>query len=177
MTCRIRAVARNESGVVLIEFAMVAPFLILLFLGGFNLASGMVLARKAATAAHAIADLSAQPTIVSRGSLDEIISVKEAIAAPMQLNATLSRVTQVRTNDGGQGKVIWSYAKEGTALVANRPYNLPTDFQLANVTYVITDLEYEYRYQGNFVGMVPMPLSEHVIVLPRQSQDITCADC
>ena len=177
MKTRTSSLLGDQSGVVLIEFAMIAPFLILLFLSGFNLASGMALARKAATAAHAVADLAAQPTMVTKANLDEILSTKDDIVAPFKLNDKLARITQVKTNGLGVAKVEWSYAKTGAALQKGRPYDLPLDFQLPNITYIITDLEYEYRYQGDIVGAAPMPLSESVIVLPRQSQEVTCSDC
>ena len=57
---RLKTIAGNASGVALIEFAMVVPILIVLFIGGFQLMEATSVYRKVTTTARSLSDLSTQ---------------------------------------------------------------------------------------------------------------------
>lgn len=173
----VRPLLGDRRGVALIEFAIVLPVLLLLFLGGFNLARAMSMSRKATVATHVVADLASQQRTTTKVALTEIMSVKAAVARPFNLSETVSRITHVRTNGEGVGHVIWSHAAKGEALRRNRPYALPDGVRLPGTTYIIAETEYAYHPIGSLMPSAAIAMSERAIVLPRQSQEVQCDDC
>lgn len=168
---------RNRRGVALIEFAIVLPVLMLLFFGGFTMASGMAFNRKLSVATRALADLTSQRAAVDRDALSGIVAMGAPIVVPYRLANGLTRVSQVVTDGNGDGRIDWSYAGDGTALARNAAYPLPSDVRFPNTAYLVAEMRYPFRPLASLVPLATIPLGENVIMLPRKSSSVPCTDC
>lgn len=167
----------DERGVVLIEFAIILPFMVLIFFGGLILASAMSTSWRATTAVRAMVDITSQSSELSSKSLDDIMSIRANIVSPFRLNDTMARISSVRTDKNGAATVVWSRAAKGGALAPASPYDLPDAYRIPNMNYVVAEMDY---YVDPGISVVPIrsiPLSDRAIMLPRLSQETKCTDC
>lgn len=167
----------DRSGIALVEFAIVLPVLILLYLGGFSFANAMAFNRKLASATRAVADLTAQRSSVDRMTLQAIVGARTPIMAPYVLPSGTARVSEIKTDGSSNPTVAWSYAAEGTALSPGSAYDLPSDIRIPNGYYIVAELRYSLAPIAAYTPLVTLPLGERVIMLPRKSTDVPCSDC
>jgi len=132
LTSRLR---RDRRGITAVEFALVAPFALLLLFGEFTLTQAMSIKRKLTITAHTIGDLVAQQADVST-SLTTLLNASSQVISPYS-NANLSMVvSELYTDAKGNTTVTWSGAFNGTALTQGSKFVLPAGLA-QNSTYLI----------------------------------------
>ena len=77
----------DRRGVAASEFAMSLPFLVLLYIGGYQLSDAISAYRKVAVATRTVADLTSQYTSVSYDDLDEILNASAQVLSPYKISA------------------------------------------------------------------------------------------
>ena len=80
-----RLVARfagDRRGVSAVEFALLAPIMIALYLGLVEISDGIGVDRKVSLTASALANLTAQATAISSTEMSNILDASSAIVAP-----------------------------------------------------------------------------------------------
>ena len=101
--------ARNRDGVAALEFALIAPLLILLFFGMTELTSAIIAGRHTNHASSAMGDLVAQCSNINDGDLTNIFSASSDIMSPLSTTTMNQRVTSVvATDSSGDTQVQWS---------------------------------------------------------------------
>ena len=111
----IARLARDRRGVSAIEFAMIAPVLILLYVGTVELGTALTVYRRTSQVAATAADLTAQVKTVTKSDIADIEAASSSILTPYSttpLKIVLSSVVADRNNNG---KVEWSCASSGSA--------------------------------------------------------------
>ena len=78
--------ARDRRGVSAVEFALVAPLLVALYLGCVEISDGVSADRKVTLTAAALANLSAQVTTITTADMTNILDASSAIIAPYSPN-------------------------------------------------------------------------------------------
>ncbi|MBA3898530.1 MAG: pilus assembly protein, partial [Sphingomonadaceae bacterium] len=160
------------SGTALIEFAFVAPVLMALYLGGFELMDAASRWRKVTVATRAIADLTSQYTSVSNSDLDTVLAASQQIMLPYPTTTAGFRVSLVTVDAGGQATVTWSRARNATALTPGTPYNIPTNLKQPGISLVVSDVSYLYTPVAmGTLGNIP--LGDQIFMMPRGSATIT----
>jgi Flp pilus assembly protein TadG len=159
--------ARDKHGVAMIEFAFVAPVLIALYLGTFQLCDAISAYRKVTTTARTVADLTSQYSAVSDNDLDTILNSSTQVLAPYSpANAEIT-VTQVKIDNSGSPKVEWSRAKNTAALAENSDYTIPTSIKRPNSSLIIANIKFQYKpiAFSEYIGSIPF--SDTIIMTPR----------
>jgi Flp pilus assembly protein TadG len=90
MIARLR---RDIRGVSAIEFALIAPILILIYCGMAELSSGLTAARKASHAASAVGDLVSQQSSVSLSTMANFFLGGDDVMQPFPTSATSGSTT------------------------------------------------------------------------------------
>src|SRR5918993_854844 len=70
---RIRSFKRDERAVSAVEFALLAPMMIGLYLGGVEISEGISVDRKVTVAAGAVANLAAQNAVLSVADMTNVL--------------------------------------------------------------------------------------------------------
>lgn len=140
--------ARNERGVALIEFTMVFPLLIVLFLGLVEFSQALAVQRKVSNAAATIADLIAQMPKVTVADLNNIAKVAETLLQPYSAQELALVVTSVEADTDNRRTIVgWSFARGSGA--AARPkgasYGLPRGLTEASSSVIMTEASYSFR--------------------------------
>ena len=159
---------RDERGVSAVEFALLAPFMIALYLGSVQLTLGLTADRKVSQVANTVADLVTQDDFVTDGDLADIYAAADAILNPFDTGALSLRITSVRMDADGEVFVDWSEGDGMTALDTDNLPDLP-DGLLAPMNSIIM-VEAHYRFATNLgeLTKTPINLSDTAYLRPRR---------
>jgi len=171
----LRALGRDIRGVSAVEFALVLPFLVLIYLGGYQLSDAIAAQRKVTTTTRAIADLTSRYTTVTDNDLDTVLNASRQIMAPYSTSNASLTISQVSIDADGVGTVDWSRPLHGTALEVGSTFDVPTEIRQPNTSILVASMTYLYVpvVAGNLLGTIPM--HEQIIMSPRASNSIPLA--
>ncbi|MGZ5897981.1 MAG: TadE/TadG family type IV pilus assembly protein, partial [Xanthobacteraceae bacterium] len=110
----LRRFLADKRGVSAVEFAMLLPLMVTLYLGGVEVSSAVAIDRKMTLVARTLGDLVAQATSVDNAAMTSILSATTAVMAPYPDTNLKITVSSVQINSQGVAKVSWSDTKNGT---------------------------------------------------------------
>ena len=183
MMHHLRALARDRSGAALIEFALMAPVLMLMYCGAYVVSDMVTCGRKVSLAARTITDLGSQYASLTSAQAAAILTNSAYVIAPYSATNANMRVSEIQVTDASHAVVVWSNGPNGAALatgaIVNLPANMaPIDMQpnVATLTpgsYFIMG-EVSYSYTPAFgMGWLPSPsLYNRYFMLPRVSTSV-----
>lgn len=159
---------RADRGLALIEFAYVAPILLTLFVGSFQISDAVFANRKVTTTARAIADLTSQYTSVDNPTLDSILNASRQIMHPYDLARTEARVSQITIDNSGNAVVNWSRALNATPLATGATTVIPSTLRQKNTTVILSQVAYHHvpSFASELIG--PITLKDQTIMFPRK---------
>ncbi|MBY5807336.1 pilus assembly protein [Rhizobium ruizarguesonis] len=179
-----RRLIRDRKGAGAIEFAILFPVLIMLYIGAFEITIGLSVSKRVTRAAGTVADLITQQQSVTKSALAQMPSVATAIFVPYNSTALTMKITGVTIDASANAKVLWSWAQDGTAPYAKNTTvsNVPSDMKTANSFLVRTELSIPYTmflFAPNFMpdGMRTITISRSYFYRQRQGDSIPCGDC
>ena len=177
MIRRLRRITGQERGTSLIEFALILPFMLLLFLGGYQLSDAIACRRKVTLTARTIADLTSQYSIISASQVDTVLNASTQVLLPYALANAKVRVTEITTDASGNGHVAWSRSVNGTTLTKNAAFALPSSMKVANTSYIYSDVSYTYTPSVVYSVLGALTFTQSIYMVPRLSAQVTCNDC
>lgn len=107
-----------ERGVSAVEFALIAPLMILMLFGASEVSQAVSVDRKVTLAASTLGDLAAQTDRVSCADLAQIANVTRGVFAPYTATSPSLVVGSIALQ-AGTPKVEWSQEIDGTGGCAN----------------------------------------------------------
>jgi Flp pilus assembly protein TadG len=159
---RVRDLVAATHGVAAVEFAMILPGLLLLYIGMSEASVGWSLYRKVTLVSRSVADLTARSTTLSAADLTKIFGAASAIAAPYPTASMQMRISQIAvTSANGQvrGKVCWSKGQGGLPdLSTGSDYDLPAGYDTAGSFFVVAEVKLPYQpaFGYAFTGSVTL---------------------
>lgn len=164
---------KNAQGVALIEFAMVLPILIVLYLGGFQIMDAVSVYRKVSTTTRSLADLSTQKTSMQPSEVQTILDASAQIMAPYVASGGTYRISLISVDNAGVSTVGWSKSKSGSGeLVPGAAYALPASVKKNGLDIIVCDVVYTYRPIAFFSLMGDIPFKDQIFMIPRGSNTI-----
>jgi Flp pilus assembly protein TadG len=148
MTFRIpqflRRFGGDRRGASAIEFALLAPLMLTLYIGCVEISEGVAADRKVTLTAGALANLTSQVTTISSTDKDNILQSSVAIMSPY--DGTLSaKVSCVKIAANGTATVSWGFATTGTTARAQGDVvTIPADLRIPNSSLVWSEVSYLY---------------------------------
>lgn len=164
--------ARDDRGTALIEFAFVLPFLVMLFIGGFQLMDAISAYRKVGSTARTLADLTSQNATMSAAQADEILGASRQVMAPYSPSAAVLRISQISVDANSNATVSWSRALNGTALSTGSTFTMPATLRQANKHFIYSEIQYTYtpNIASSIIGVIPF--SQSMFMSPRGTDAI-----
>ncbi|HEX8044916.1 TadE/TadG family type IV pilus assembly protein [Rhizobium sp.] len=183
LCARLRHFTRDERGIGAIEFAILFPVLLMLYLGAFEITVGLSVEKRTSRAAGSIADILTQKTSTTKAELATMTSVAGAIFAPYATTGLTLKVTGIQIDAGSSATVAWSWAQDGS-----KPYTtgsavtVPSDLKLPSSFLVRTELAIPYQmlsFGSDFLpaGSNQITIGRSYFYRPRGADPITCGDC
>ena len=169
----------DDRGLALVEFAIILPFLVLLYLGGYVLTDKVARSRKITIAARALADMVAQSATgtTTANELDNELAATTQVLTPYPVAQSAMRVTEVYTDSTLKTTVKWSRGLRTAAYTPNALFTLPAALKVAGTYLLIGEVTYAYTPPVAFGIVQPGTLADRIIMLPRNTSSIDCGDC
>src|SRR5437667_11375140 len=104
----LRRFLADKRGVSAVEFAMVLPLMLTLYLGGVEVSSAVAIDRKMTLVARTIGDLTAQATSVSDSDMNNIKAAATAVIAPFDDTKLGITISSVIIDAQKVAKIKWS---------------------------------------------------------------------
>ncbi|MFT4074995.1 MAG: pilus assembly protein [Asticcacaulis sp.] len=172
--------ARDGRGVSAIEFALIAPALILLYLGMSELTLGMMASRRVSHLAATIGDLAAQSDSLTTSNISDLWQIGTSIMDPFATGTALKmRVSSVTMDSTGKKALVdWSQASNDTAYTKQYQLTAITTTQIAaGESLIVTEVTYNYDSPlGNFFKSGTQFTATYYHH-PRNGSVVTCSDC
>lgn len=168
----IRRAGQNEDGVSSIEFALIAPFLLLLYFGGVEISLLMLADRQVTSTTATMGDLTSRLLTFSNTDRDNVFAASTAL-----LGTTLGPSAELRVsslaNNGGTITVVWSEASNTTPLATGAIVSsLPPGIVPDGGTIIMTETEIQYTSDLGFFLMGTRPVSDRFFLRPRRTTSI-----
>jgi Flp pilus assembly protein TadG len=172
-----------QRGVSAVEFALIAPIMVLMLFGAAEASLAVTVDRKTTLAASTLGDLASQTDLVSCAELSQISSVTRQVFEPYAGN-TATMVVAGLILDGGAAKVEWSRflrtdAGTGTILCDTVPsthslyvgnmVSVDTSLFAAGGGLVVGDVEMVHTSIGTSFIANNLRLHERFYLRPRKS--------
>jgi len=165
--------AGNEDGVSTIEFALIAPFLLLLYFGGVELSLLMLADRQVTTTSATMGDLTSRLLTFSDTDRDNVFAASSALLSTVDRNAAQLRVSSL-ANNGGNVTVVWSEANDNATplSVGSTVTDLPPGIVPNGSTIIMTETEFNYTSELGFFLMGQRTLKDRFFLRPRRTNSI-----
>jgi len=170
----LRRFGEDRRGVAAVEFALVAPILIVLYCGLAELTMAMMAERQAAHSASVVGDLVAQDTSIGSVELNDIFAVGNAILRPFPAANLRLRISSVKADVNGVPKVVWSQGHGMGAMAANAtPGGFPANLLAAGDSVIEADVSYSFSSPIQQVLPTPISYADSFYLKPRRSPEVT----
>jgi Flp pilus assembly protein TadG len=168
----LRRFARDRGGVSAVEFAIVLPFMMALYLGTVELGDGLAVKFKTTLAARTITDLASQDVSIDTAEMSTILDSAQKVMTPYPWTNMIATLSEITTNASGQGKVTWSCSINGTARTWGASYTLPTALQTANISVLMGEVTYPYTPALGYVITGTITMYQNIFFYPRLTSTI-----
>lgn len=156
---RVRAFGSETSGIAAIEFAYIAPVLLIMLMGTFEISRAVSIDRRInSVSAMASEVVAREETAMTVQDLDKIAEAMEHVMAPYGDDTVVVRLVAVQasTTDANDTRVIWSYEHSGsgssTPLAQCSPYALDAGLVSRGTGVIVAEVGYTYApVFGDFV--------------------------
>lgn len=182
LSFRARDLWTDARGVAATEFAIVSPFMLLLYIGGVELGNGLAMNVKVSATAHSVADMVSQNTQVTASQMTGILAASTAIMAPYAVKSGSTSlmtitVSAVSTDSKGNATVQWSTStKSGAARTVGQQMTLsqftatdPKNPNNANISLILSEVSYDYTPNLGYTIAGTVQLTDSYYLFPRCS--------
>jgi Flp pilus assembly protein TadG len=167
---RLSRFGKDRRGVSAVEFALLLPVMVTLYLGSVEVSQGIATDRKVTLTAHALADLSTQFSNIADSDMTNILNAASAIMAPYAIANLTAVVSQLAIDSKGKATVSWSDATaNGTARAPGSAVTIPSALATPNSYLILGEATYNYNPTFGYVLTGPLTLKDQIYMQPRQS--------
>lgn len=178
-----RRLFRDRSGVGAVEFAIIAPILLVLYIGAVEITIGLSASKRATRSVATIADLVTQQSSVNKTLLATMPNVAESIFAPYSAAKVNLKISGITIDAAGVARITWSWQRDGTRpYVVNSIVTIPDDLRKPSTFVVHAELSVPHQlmmfmattlsYQVNSIT-----INRDFYYRQRVGSAVDCADC
>ncbi len=187
---QVKRLAGDSKGAAAVEFAIIAPLLITLYLGTQEISLALNINKKVGRASSAIGDLIAQAdTTITVADLKDIMKVGAATMQPYSLTKPEVFVTGIQISAAGAATVAWSQKlvdniTYSVPYVAGSVATVPAKLKVNDTFLVKVETTLKYRpitswsiTTNKSSGYAFFNMAEVYYLRPRNSTTLACTGC
>lgn len=171
--------AHDERAVAVVEFALILPLMLLLYLGSIEASSLLTVDRRIEVIASTVADLVARwnpgDTPFAKSDMQDYFTASQGILTPYSTSNLTQVVSFVSVTAAGVAKVVWSCGfNGGVARGTNTTYvlqtnmkNLVTNTGKSSGYLIASEIRYPYKPVLGLVFTDAVNLNDEALYLPR----------
>ena len=161
--------AGDERGVSAVEFAMLLPLMLTLYLGAVEVSQAISADRKVTLTARTVADLVSQDQSISNSNMTNYLNAATAVMAPYGSANLKVVVSSVYVDANGAAKVQWSDTFNGSARTKGSSVTLPAALNVPKSSLIWAEVQYAYTPVIGYVITGALTLKDQIYMRPRQS--------
>jgi Flp pilus assembly protein TadG len=171
---QLRRFATDQDGVSAVEFAILLPLMLTMYLGGVEVSQAVSADRKTTLVAHTVGDLTAQATNVTTDDMTNVLSAATAVAYPFPSSNLKVTVTSVCIDSTGtQATVAWSKTLNGSVRTGTVTSLIPSALMIAGTSLIWGEASYAYKPTIGWTITGTLTMSDKFFLRPRQSSSVT----
>ena len=174
-------------GVAAIEFAIILPILVTLFLASVDGARVIAIYTKVRAATYVLDAITNQYTTIQSSDMSAILGATSVVLAPYSSSPVVVVLSQIKVTSATKASVNWSATLNGTALTQTSTISVPANFAScpSYPCYLLYgQVSYTYTPLFMYFTKSAITLSDSLYVTPRVSecilyppQNITSSPC
>ncbi len=166
----LRRFRGDRKGVSAVEFAILLPVMIGLYIGTVEISQAVAINRKVTLTASTVANIVSQYASISQSSqMPDILNASAAVLTPYAVNNAQVVVSCINIDAQGRSTVSWSQTLNGTARGAGSSITLPAALDIASTSLILGEVSYAYTPQLGYVITGTLNLSSSMYMRPRIS--------
>ncbi len=165
--------ARDRSGVSAVEFALILPVMLALYIGGMQVSEALSINRKVGHVTSTLADLVTQSKSLTDSDIQNIFDASSSVMAPYATDALEITVSEIKIDNNGNATVQWSSARNATALTVGASVTLPAAIAVNNSYVVEAVAHYPFTPPIGYVLTGSFDLNSTYYLKPRLSDSIS----
>jgi len=164
---------RDRRGTSAVEFALVLPLMLTLYLACAEVSNGLSADQKVTMTAATLASVAGaippgQVTNYSTSDMTNILNAAAAIIAPFPATNMSARVSCLKLDKNGQATVAWSAATaNGVARVVSSVVTVPTNLAKPSTSLLLGEAFYAYTPTVAYTITGTLNLSDKLFMRPR----------
>ena len=162
----LERLARDQRGVSAVEFALLAPLMIGLYLGCAEISDGVAADRKVSLIAAAVANLTSQVTTISSSDMTNILAASSAIVVPYSSTNLKITVSCLNIDANKTVTTKWTATLNGGV---GSTTSVPSALQVASSQLILSQVSYAYKPVVGYTITGTLTLSDHMFMAPRIS--------
>lgn len=139
-----RLFRKDMRGMSAVEFALLLPVMVAMYLGAVEVAAGLIAHRKATAVASTAADLAAQAVALSNADVDDIFGASRAILEPYDSTGVEIILTSASDQGTGSIRVDWSDGFNTAPHATGSTIDVPANLVFSNGSVIIAQVRYTY---------------------------------
>lgn len=187
-----RRFAKHRSGVAAVEFALMVPAMLMVWVGMVVATDALTADKKVTLLTRTLADITTQMQAVSQGDMDSIFQATNSVMWPQPATAMGMRVVSVDIDGAGKAFVDWSVVPTDSSLrgaygavarCTNYTAQLPAGLIVPRTSIVLAEVSMDYKASvasqivdklfGGTAVNGQMPLGDKLFMRPRQANKVT----
>ncbi len=171
--------ARDRRAVSAVEFAVLLPVMLTLFIAGNELSQALTIYRKVSHTGSALGDLVSQVATISTSEMTNILAAATAIMTPYSASGVQLVVSAVNYTTSNGFKTSWSVGQNATAWTTNAtpPITIPSGLVSDGQQLIVAKVQYTYTstfstFMQDILGGTSITLSDVAYLRPRVSTTV-----
>lgn len=181
----LRRLRRDRRGVTAVEFAFLAPVVILMYFGLAEYTQAMMAERKAIRTASAIGDLIAQVETITptgTGGIDDVFAISSTIMSPFPTTSSVLKLCTASLTANANATVVtvdWSRNSGDTTcpVKASTYVGTPADLIAGGQSLIMARVKYEYASPVKYLLKTNPTFTKLYYLRPRKSSKVLCPSC
>lgn len=178
-TALARRLLSDRSGTSALEFALILPVLIGLYLGAVEVNNAVTIYRRTLQVATTAADLTAQVKSVTNNDIADIQAASTSILTPYATEPLTIVLSSVVADDDNVGKVEWSCASKGAARNKGSTYEVPKGLTDPTSSVIVAEVTYAFKPLvglSTFFSPGSFSMGQTFYARPRRSLEVKKED-
>lgn len=178
-----RRLAKDREGMGAVEFAIIVPILLMVYITSFELTVGLSVAKRATRASGAIADIVTQQTSVNKAYLKTMLFAADGIFEPYSITGLKLKITGITIDANAKPTVAWSWAQDDSKPYAvGAAVSIPSSLSIANTFVIRTELSIPHELLMFMPSMMPpqiktVTISREDFYRQRAGTTLACTNC
>ncbi len=173
----LRRFVREGDGVSAVEFALLVPVMLILYIGTAEVGNAISLQFKVTQATRTLADLASRydnaNNPITTTIMSNILNAAFTVVAPYSSTGMAVTVSEVGTNSSGNATISWSCALQGTAHSFGASVTLPSNVNSPSIYIIMGEATYSYTPPIGYVLTGTITISQKMYFYPRSTTSVT----